>query len=352
MQTDEEALAYYYPDGTRIPDDEVTAYFTYFEEVIEAARGVSEDSDVDMSVRESIRRGQLRLNHETDARSQPVIESMINTQIEHEFSGSAEMLSAWWVDSAESYDGGDVLFPDGYDWLPNFLAEGLDIRLSTPVERVEYGANGVTVTAGDQSFNATYAVISVPLGVLKQDRIVFAPALPPHKREAIDRLGMGILNKLYLRFETAFWDTDADWIHYTDPDQRGQWNAFVNMQRAVNEPVLLCFNGADFGAAVESLTDEEIVAGAMATLRTIYGSDIPLPTSFMRSSWKSDPYAYGAYSYYAVGSSPADSAALAESVNDLLFFAGEATRRDHPATVHGALLSGWEAAAAILDDLG
>ena len=49
----------------------------------------------------------------------------------------------------------------------------------------------------------------------------------------------------------------------------------------------------------------------------------------------------------AVGSCADDYDTMAESVNDKVFFAGEATCRHHPATMHGALLSGHRAAAQV-----
>jgi monoamine oxidase len=48
----------------------------------------------------------------------------------------------------------------------------------------------------------------------------------------------------------------------------------------------------------------------------------------------------GAYAYVPLGATPQDFDALAEPVANRLFFAGEATHRQYPATVHGAFLSG------------
>jgi hypothetical protein len=50
------------------------------------------------------------------------------------------------------------------------------------------------------------------LGVLKADTIAFAPPLPATKRESIAKLGMGILNKIAIRFEDTFWEKNHDWI--------------------------------------------------------------------------------------------------------------------------------------------
>ena len=57
--------------------------------------------------------------------------------------------------------------------------------------------------------------------------------------------------------------------------------------------------------------------------------------------WNQDPMAYGSYSSVAVGSlGGEDYDIMAESLDSRVFFAGEATTRKYPATMHGALMSG------------
>jgi len=58
-------------------------------------------------------------------------------------------------------------------------------------------------------------------------------------------------------------------------------------------------------------------------------------------------YARGSYSYVAVGSSGEDYDILSKPVNQRIFFAGEATIRQHPATAAGAYLSGLRVAGEV-----
>jgi len=76
---------------------------------------------------------------------------------------------------------------------------------------------------------------------------------------------------------------------------------------------------------------------------------VPELLAMIRTSWSADPWARGSYSYLPVGATPALRAALAQPINGRLFFAGEATSSDAPATVHGALASGQRAAQEVLD---
>ena len=65
---------------------------------------------------------------------------------------------------------------------------------------IAYGADGVSVETSSGSFSGKKAVVTFPLGVLKQAAVKFDPPLPESKQSAIDRLDMGVLNKVYLKF--------------------------------------------------------------------------------------------------------------------------------------------------------
>ncbi|MEZ7756223.1 FAD-dependent oxidoreductase [Microbacterium paraoxydans] len=71
---------------------------------------------------------------------------------------------------------------------------------------------------------------------------------------------------------------------------------------------------------------------------------VPAPSGSVRSTWTTDPFARGAASFTPVGVLAATRAALAQPVDDRLFFAGEATDDEAPGTVRGALRSGRRAA--------
>ena len=56
------------------------------------------------------------------------------------------------------------------------LAEGLDVRLGSPVERIAWRSDGVRLSAAGAELEADACVVAVPATVL--DRIAFEPALP------------------------------------------------------------------------------------------------------------------------------------------------------------------------------
>lgn len=326
--------------------DAETRRMEALQEQIEAVIARAQDADTDRPLREAVEAGLGWKSLSSGDRE--LAELLLNSTIEHEYAGSLRQLSTWWWDDDAGFAGGDVLFPDGFGALTDYLARDLDIVTGRVVERVEWDEDGVGVHAGGQMLRADHAVISVPLGVLKAGAIEFSPSLPQPKRKAIEALAMGVLNKCFLRFPRAFWPTAVDWIERVS-ERPGEWTEWVSFARAAGKPVLLGFNAADYGRKIETLGDDEMVAGAMRVLRGLYGESIPAPVGHQITRWASDPYAFGSYSFNPVGSHPKMRDDLAASVGGRLHFAGEATARKHFATTHGAYLSGLRAARPVIE---
>lgn len=276
-----------------------------------------------------------------------MLDFLLNARIEQEYAGALSETSAHWFDAAQEFGDTDVLFAQGFAALVQYLAAGLTVQLNQVVTAVQRSADQVRVNTTRQSFLADQVVITLPLGVLQQQRIEFDPPLPVAKQQAIAALGMGTLNKCYLRFPTAFWPAQLDWLEYI-PTQHGQWAQWVSFQRVSGLPILLGFNAAEYGRQLETLSDEQIVAAAMQRLRQMFGDAIPAPLDYIITRWASDPFAFGSYSFNKIGATPQHRAALVSPVANQLYFAGEACSVDYFGTAHGAYLSGLAAAEAIL----
>lgn len=306
-----------------------------------------QETDLEAPLRDVIYRGTRYAEKNTV--EQQRIDHLINTTFEHEYSGDAGSMSARWFDSDSRFDGSESLFLDGYKVLADYLATGLDVRLEHVVSAISYGRNGVKVRTNKGDITGDLVVVTLPLGVLQANRVTFDPPLPARKQQAISSLGVGVLNKCYLRFQAPFWDVQTDWINYI-PSQvdKGHWAEWVSLARPTGQPILLGFNAAQFGREIEAWSDRDIVASAMSTLRTIYGNAIADPIDWQISRWASDPYAMGAYSFNKVGSTPGMRDDLASNVDRVLYFAGEATDARYFQSVHGACLSGRRAATEVL----
>ena len=273
---------------------------------------------------------------------------VMNTTIEHEFSGALDEISGTNPDDSDEFSGDDVIFPDGYSALIDYLARGLDIRLEHVVEKISYTNEGVIIKTSQSELLADRVIVTLPIGVLKHGSVQFEPQLPMRIQKSIGTIGSGLLDKLFLKFPYAFWEKEREILNWVS-DEHGRWNEWLNVSAYVDEPILLGFNAADYARKTEMWNDEEIVCDAMSVLRTIYGNEIPEPESWQITRWGTDPFAFGAYSFNAVGASHDSRNTLAESIGDRVFIAGEATSENYPATVHGAYISGIDTATAISD---
>ncbi|KAG2302710.1 hypothetical protein Bca4012_061037 [Brassica carinata] len=262
---------------------------------------------------------------------------------------------AYW-DQDDPYEmGGDHCFiPGGNETFVHALAENLPVFYGNVVESIRYGSDGVVVYAGDKEFSCDMALCTVPLGVLKKGSIGFYPELPEKKREAIGRLGYGLLNKVAMLFPYNFWGEEIDTFGRLTEDSstRGEFFLFYSYSSVSGGPLLVALVAGDAAERFETLSPTDSVKRVLQILRGIYhpkGIVVPDPVQALCSRWGQDKFSYGSYSYVAVGSSGDDYDILAESVGDgRVFFAGEATNKQYPATMHGAFLSGMREAANIL----
>ena len=267
---------------------------------------------------------------------------------------SEEQYGAWWEDldahglDDDQIEGDEVVFSDGYDALPYALAAGLDVRLNTPVDRVAWSGDGVAVRAGTQEFTAEHAIVTVTVGVLQSGQIEFAPELPETVAAALSGFAMNEFEKVFLRFETPFWDEGVYAIK-RQGSAAGWWHSWYDLTRAVGTPTLLTFAAGPAARATRGWSDEEIVANVMSALRELYGPAVPDPASVRITRWRDDPWAHGSYAYARPGTPPEAHTALATPVGRVLQLAGEATWQDDPATVTAALESGRRAAQRVLD---
>jgi monoamine oxidase len=231
----------------------------------------------------------------------------------------------------------------GYSALLERAASGLDIRLGTPVSAVEWGARGAVVHAGSTALPCEQVVVTLPLGVLKAGVVPFDPPLPDRKREAIERLGAGHVDKVILVFDTPFWPEGMSGL-LSDLD--GQSWSVPGQGRPERAPVLRVLTGGRAAERFEAAPDP--LAKAVRELERIFGVDLG---GRLRAGhfvgWGTDPWARTGYSYVPPGGGGLR-AALAEPVGGVLLFAGEATHVIRPCTVHGAIESGERAATEAL----
>jgi len=252
----------------------------------------------------------------------------------------------------------------GYDTLVNQLHRGLReenvaIHLNTSVARVEWRNGEARITTSrDEEFTAARAIVTLPLGVLKNGDVEFSPALET-KRSALEGLAMGMVMRVVLQFRKRFWEELQDdhgrnmgamsFLFSRDPSFPTWWSVMP-----VKAPLL---TGWAAGHKAEKLmreggVEQQVVAALARVLRverTVVQEQLE---ACHVHDWQADPFSRGAYSYALVdGENAAND--LAAPLGSTLFFAGEATDyTGHNGTVHGAIRSGRRAAKELLEASG
>jgi len=281
----------------------------------------------------------------------------------------------WNEDEVWGFEGDHHMLSEGFQPFVTNMANGVNIRFGVEVEKVvldeelrvggndwgeniftdlkkaqgeffsEKGGGGVQVVSKDgEVFRCDAVVCTAPLGVLKTDMIKFDPPLKQRKREAIEKVGFGVLNKCALSFEKRFWD-DEDFIGHAAEFHNKSPIMFTNISRLDGKPVICAMFGGSFAATVEGWRDEKVVSEVLKVLKLIYGVDIPDPIDTFVTRWKSDRYARGSFCYVPPGVTGVEHSELERPCFDKdgnmrLLFAGEHTSTTHPSTIHGAYMSG------------
>ncbi|KAL6049940.1 Peroxisomal N(1)-acetyl-spermine/spermidine oxidase-like [Balamuthia mandrillaris] len=241
--------------------------------------------------------------------------------------------------------------------------EKTEEKRETEKEKEGLRTGAVQVECEDgQVFYADHVVVTVSLGVLKDSigggeantwaGIRFEPELPSWKREAIQRMGFGTVDKVFLLYDEDdhketqhWWPTDCEEAYLLFPSSYSSSSpsspsTYRNRKNEAKEAVeewgqlpwwtngLLGFTkcpsptpserslwmgwlSGEYARAMERASEEQVATDCAALFSNKNENDssssrVPLPKKLMRSRWYSDPQFRGSYSFIAVGSSVAD----------------------------------------------
>ena len=271
----------------------------------------------------------------------------LSSEIEGVSGTNYKNLSLRYWDEDEAFDGDDLLIAEGYGALVERMAEGLNIQLNHTVQTITHTNLGIKAAGSWGSIEADQAILSVPLGVLKAQSIQFSPPLPADKIASINRLSMGLLNKIILTFKKPFWPSDAHRLGLLTDSTKERIEYFP-VPPGGNSGILVGLAYGDFAREIERMSKNEVINKAIGQLQkmvpTISVDDV---IDVYITRWASDPMAQGAYIHIPPNGAMGDCENLSRSISDRLFFAGEATNQIYFGTVHGAYLSGMRAAQEI-----
>ena len=312
---------------------------------------------------------------------------------------SAELDESSAVDAAGFLAGDDDFVDRGLGAFVQAYGEGVPVCLLSPVTRIEYGEDGVALEAAGRAYRGAHALVTVSVGVLRAGKIEFAPPLPAWKREAVDGLRMGHMQKVILPFrEDVFPDAIPNsWVLVDDAvspaeralaaaeglDPAGQERRVVAfVMKPLGADIAIGFFGGDWARIFEeqcegeertsgprsaSGCDDPAIGAAVRALSGVYGAEAVegalLPDQIHVTRWSLEPYTLGAYSVPAPGAWDERQvlgrllAAGADGADGMggplrVFFAGEACSRTiYNGSYAGAFETGLAAAREIHSEL-
>ncbi|HET9392441.1 MAG TPA: NAD(P)/FAD-dependent oxidoreductase [Candidatus Rubrimentiphilum sp.] len=227
------------------------------------------------------------------------------------------------------------------------------ILLQTRVDEIRWSSGNVRVLAtdadGQLEVQARRAVITLPIGVLRDNAVLFTPPLPPPKRAAIDAMRMGPVIRVVLAFRSPFWEhteggryRDAAFFYAPQGKFPAIWTRLPQ-----HASFLVAWAGGSAVKRIAAAGLDPIEAALQACAAIFPSVDVRSELrEVYHHDWQADPFARGAYAYLRVGAGDARDA-LTTPIEETLYFAGEATSNDEPGTIAGALESGYRAADAI-----
>lgn len=251
-----------------------------------------------------------------------------------------------WSSGDDDYKFGETYF----DLIDREIAQHVtgNILFDTPVEKIEYGQETIVVTdRNNTSYSADKIIITVPITILKAGDIEFVPPLPVEKTDAFSKIGMDAGMKVFLKFNTKFYD------EITVGGSICGGYADDTVGKTTNDHVLMAFIMGEQAEYMNSLGSDLLITNALLQeLDVIYaGQATPAFVSSWIVDWTNHPFIRGAYSYSTVGMGDARKVA-AQSIDDKLFFAGEAMNiNGHHQTVHGAVETGYNAVISLLNSV-
>jgi monoamine oxidase len=330
--------------------------------IFDAARDLPEDESVDTFLRRFENDDRMR---ETADAARAFVEGFdaADPAIASARSIADEWRSGVDVASARPRGGYRPMFDRLYDAC---VASGVQFRMPAIVRRIAWRRGYVAVDATNsngrsQTLQARACIVTLPVGVLKhrgdESDVVFDPELPVVKRDAMQSILMGSVVKVALWFRTAFWEQlnngryrDGAFFRCVAQPFPTYWT-----QYPLRSELIIAWVGGPGAVTLHQASTPERIELALKGFGAMFGELARAREEFERGithDWDLDPLSRGAYSYVAVGGGDAR-ASLAASVDETLFFAGEATSNDgQGGTVNGALETGERAARETVTSLG
>lgn len=255
-----------------------------------------------------------------------------------------QSLKHFWLE--QGIDGDNLFLADTYRGILEYLAKPAlmngKLRLATEVTDIKHckttsGQHGGVLVQTRDGSQETFddAIVTTPLGWLKNNQTAFDPPLPGRLARAINAIGIGNLDKVYIHFPTAFWTRTGDETQfsvnfpvetlflnprYAEDTNPARWRqemlSLACLPPGSAHPTLMFYVYGEWGEHITGLTrgmpqDSQEYYDVLEKHFHPYYSRLPgydpsspecRPKGFLSSDWQNDEFAgYGSYCNYLTG---------------------------------------------------
>jgi len=229
------------------------------------------------------------------------------------------------------------------DALATKLSDAIDLRLSSPVQKIAHDNDGVTVTYERGNVRAKRAIIAIPPKLVA--RIVFEPAI--ERATLSEKMPMGAVIKCTVLYEEPFWR--AEGLSGMCVSDEGPIHvSFDNSPPSGTPGVLMGFVEAKNARKLGALTEAERRSIALDCFSKRYGDRAKKAIGYADHVWEHDPWSGGCYGAFMP---PGLWTALGPKLREpcgRVHWAGTETATVWSGYIDGAIRSGKRAAAEVV----
>jgi monoamine oxidase len=242
---------------------------------------------------------------------------------------------------------GEAYCRQGFGAVVSKLAEGIPVRLSTPVTRIATWRGITSVETPKGTVTGRAVIVTASTNVLSKIR--FDPALPKSHLEAAAKLALGTYERIALELDGNPLGLGADELVIEKANDTRTAALLANVGGTSLSFVDVA---GKFARSLSGSGDAAMRAFAIEWLAGLFGTEVKQAVRRTHvTHWAKDPWVLGAMSGAAPGAQ-GERRTLAEPVRDRVFFAGEATHETLWGTVGGAWEAGERAADAAIKRVG
>ncbi|KAL4436240.1 hypothetical protein ABPG74_015831 [Tetrahymena malaccensis] len=201
-------------------------------------------------------------------------------------------------------------------------------------------------------YEGDYIIVTVPISQLQNKTIRFNPELPPQKQDAIRRMKLGRGGKIHFKFKNRFWPDNARTL-FLRSKISFLWNQY-HEQKDTDEIQTNVLAGLLAGDVMDEMQDPEKRQALIEEVLEKMARVFKYPKvkeellDVMWNDFTNFEYIQGNYSMPTlnIGSSRY---IYQQPVDNILFFAGEASHTTDSMTIHGAYETGLRDAQRIIE---